>query len=138
MATHLYDSMADCMTPDVTIVTAQYGSECVILRDSSLQHHQLRSFWIQLAVSNVGLLSSTLLSTCRHLYEVYQRDKYAALATKYRILCIRAIREAIGVGDCLARDPIVATIIALTLDEVGILLRIMHSSCYCCTPKKLS
>ncbi|KAL6872766.1 hypothetical protein J3F83DRAFT_772016 [Trichoderma novae-zelandiae] len=101
-----------------TIVTTQYGSECVILRDATFHHQQLRIAWIQLAVSNVGLLSSTFLSTCRHLYGAYQREEYAALATQYRILCIRAIREAIHRAEYSARDSIVATIISLALDEI--------------------
>ncbi|KAL6694175.1 hypothetical protein J3F84DRAFT_378774 [Trichoderma pleuroticola] len=102
----------------ITIVTTQYGSKCVILKDPSIHHHQLRISWIQLAISNVDLLSTTFLSTCRHLHQIYQKGEYIALATQYRILCIRAIREAIDAGNCSARDSIIATIISLTLDEI--------------------
>ncbi|KAJ4854755.1 fungal specific transcription factor domain-containing protein [Trichoderma breve] len=102
----------------ITIVTTQYGSKCMILKDPSFHHHQLRISWIQLAVSNVGMLSTTFLSTCRHLHQVYQKEEYITLAMQYRILCIRAIREAIDAGDCSARDSIIATIISLTLDEI--------------------
>lgn len=92
----------------------------MILKDPSIHHHQLRISWIQLAISNVGMLSTTFLSTCRHLYQVYQKEEYMTLTMQYRILCIRAIREAIDAGDCSARDSIVATIISLTLDEVSV------------------
>ncbi|KAL7942704.1 hypothetical protein V8C42DRAFT_331678 [Trichoderma barbatum] len=108
---HLFDHY-------ITIVTTQYGSNCIMLKDPSSHHQQLRLDWIQLAISNVGLLSTTLLSTCRHLYKVYQREEYATLATRYRILCIRAIREAIAAGECLASDSIIATIVSLALDEI--------------------
>lgn len=109
---------ANSLNLDITIVTTQYGSKCVILRDASFDHHQLRMAWIQLAMSHVGLLSSTFLSTCRHLYEVYRRKEYVTLATRYRISCLHAIRGAIDRADCSARDSIIATIISLALDEV--------------------
>ncbi|KAL7911590.1 hypothetical protein GGI35DRAFT_443160 [Trichoderma velutinum] len=124
----------------ITIVTAQYGSKCVILKDPSIHHHELRISWIQLAISNVDLLSTTFLSTCRHLYQAYQKEEYITLTMQYRILCIRALREAIDAGDCSARDSIIATIISLTLDEIEIgniaasrqhvrgLAQIVHSS----------
>ncbi|KAH0490936.1 hypothetical protein TgHK011_002382 [Trichoderma gracile] len=102
----------------ITIVTTQHGSKCVMLRDASFHHHQLRMAWIQLAMSDAGLLCSTFLSTCRHLYHIYRREEYVALATQYRILCIRAIRGAMNGGDCSARDSVIATIISLALDEV--------------------
>jgi hypothetical protein len=73
-----------------------------------------------MAVSYVGLLSYVLQFSCSHLGEGYQCIEYAALATQYKILCISAIKEAIGAQDCSARDPVVATIISLTLDEVRI------------------
>lgn len=109
-----------CYTADVTVVTTQYDSECVILRDTSFHHHQLRMNWIQMAVSYVGLLSYALQFSCGHLGEVYHCIDYATLATQYKILCISAIKEAIGAQDCSARNPVVATIISLALDEVSI------------------
>lgn len=105
---------------DVTVVTTQYDSECVVLKDTSFHHHQLRIGWIQMAISYVGLLNCALQFSCDHLGEIYHCVEYAALATQYKILCIRAIKEAIGSQDCSARDPVVATIISLTLDEVRI------------------
>lgn len=91
----------------------------MILKDTSIHHHQLRISWIQLAISHVGMLSTTFLSTCRHLHEAYQTEEYITLAMQYRILCIRAIRDAIDAGNCSATDSIIATIISLTLDEVS-------------------
>lgn len=105
---------------DVTVVTTQYDSECVILRDTSFHHQQLRMNWIQMAISYVGLLSYALQFSCSHLGEVYHCIDYAALATQYKILCISAIKEAIDAQDCSAKDPVVATIISLALDEVRI------------------
>ncbi|KAL6812320.1 hypothetical protein V8C40DRAFT_123924 [Trichoderma camerunense] len=102
----------------ITIVTTQYGSKCMILKDPSIHHHQLRISWIQLAISNVDMLSTTFLSTCRHLHQAYGKEEYITLAMQYRILCIRGIREAIDAGNCSARDSIIATIISLTLDEI--------------------
>lgn len=71
-------------------------------------------------MSYVGLLSYALQFSCSHLGEIYYCLEYAALATQYKILCISAIKEAIGARDCSVRDPVVATIISLALDEVRI------------------
>lgn len=71
-----------------------------------------------MAVSYVGLLSYTLQFSCSHLGKLYNCVEYAALETQYKILCISAIKEAINTQDCSARDPVVATIISLALDEV--------------------
>lgn len=71
-----------------------------------------------MAISYVGLLNCALQFSCSHLGEIYHCIEYAALATQYKILCIRAIKEAIGAQDCSARDPVVATVISQTIDEV--------------------
>jgi hypothetical protein len=82
--------------------------------------------WIQMAISYVGLLNSALQIASRHLYEVYQREEYAALATQYRILSINAVRETIGAQDYPARDPVIATMISMALDEVRIRFYILN------------
>ncbi|KAL7891976.1 hypothetical protein HDV63DRAFT_391174 [Trichoderma sp. SZMC 28014] len=102
----------------VTVVTTQYVSQCVILKDTTFRHDQLRISWIQMAVSYIGLLSYALQFSCSHLGEVSHCAEYAALATQYKILCINAIKVAVGTQDCSMRDPVVATIISLALDEL--------------------
>ncbi|KAK6444619.1 hypothetical protein FP744_10000867 [Trichoderma asperellum] len=101
-----------------TVVTTQYDSECVVLKDTSFHHHQLRIRWIQMAISYVGLLNCALQFSCSHLGEIYRSVEYTALATQYKILCICAIKEAIGGQDCSKRDPVIATVISLALDEL--------------------
>ncbi|UKZ66124.1 uncharacterized protein TrAtP1_007305 [Trichoderma atroviride] len=100
------------------VVTTQYDSQCVILRDTSFHHHQLRTSWIQMAISYVGLLHYALQFSCNNIGESHHFVQYAALATQYKILCISAIKEAVGARDCSVRGPVVATIISLALDEL--------------------
>lgn len=73
-----------------------------------------------MAISYVGLLNCALQFSCSHLGEIYRSVEYTALATQYKILCICAIKEAIGGQDCSKRDPVIATVISLALDEVRI------------------
>lgn len=84
-----------------------------------------------MAMSYVGLLSYVLQFSCSHLGELYHCVEYAALATQYKILCISAIKEAIGARDCFVRDPVVATIISLALEEVRIRALNIILTCIC-------
>ena len=93
------------------------NTRCALLADPTDYQSQLRKDWVGLALADAGLLNGILLATCRHLETCYRSNKYAELATQYKLACLRTVREA--VSHSATQDATIASAMSLAFDEVS-------------------
>lgn len=75
--------------------------------------------WVKLSLTDMGLLCSILLVSCRYLSVVqHQEHKFMRLAIKYKLASIRQLRTAIKEGASSFNDSTVANVLVLAIDEV--------------------
>lgn len=103
-------------------------TECGRLRAlSNLERQNLTVGWVQLALSNLEFLNGLFLNAARSLSVRYQqetqKERYASLAVRYKLLCVKFVIDAIG--DSRESEPmqlsdiLVAETLVLAFDEVS-------------------
>ncbi|KAI9168000.1 hypothetical protein HJFPF1_04144 [Paramyrothecium foliicola] len=81
---------------DVTFLIPSFGKVCPLIRGMESYQDRLLKDWVYLAMTDMGFLYTILLSTCRHLSLREGRDgSWDKLGVKYKLLCLRDLREAI-------------------------------------------
>ncbi|KAK5652993.1 hypothetical protein OQA88_9279 [Cercophora sp. LCS_1] len=81
--------------------------------------------WVRLALNDPDGLNSLFLNAARHLSvshpQQQQQERYAELAVRYKVLCVRAVSQAIGssgTGVGSFSDTVFAETLALAFDEL--------------------
>lgn len=84
--------------------------------------------WVQLGLSDPDALNSMFLNAARHLAvshpQLQQQERYAELAVRYKVSCVRAVSQAIqnasGTNTRAFSDTVFAETLALAFDEVHV------------------
>lgn len=107
---------------DVRAVLPYMNITCNRLRDPETYLDLMTREWVRLTLTHVGSLNGVFLASCRHLLQCqqpYQQPYYTQLATRYKLLCVQALREAISSEtSSLISDSTVSINILLAYDEV--------------------
>jgi len=78
--------------------------------------------WVPLALADEGLLSGILITACRDLsgcaFDPDQKHFFAMRATRYKLICLKALNDALSVESTAANDSTLAKVITLVTDEV--------------------
>lgn len=82
--------------------------------------------WVRLALGNAGFLNGIFLSSSRHLSKIcqqlQQQQQFTNLAIRYKLVCVRALSDAISSGakTMTFSDSVVAETMVLAFDEVSV------------------
>ncbi len=95
------------------------GVVCDHFDDVSLYKHGMATHWVQLAVTDKGMLSAIFLSACRSLEGLQCGDAYIRSALVYKGYCIRSVNTAISREGKMVSDATIAKSLALASDAVG-------------------
>ncbi|KAK1756652.1 hypothetical protein QBC47DRAFT_297379 [Echria macrotheca] len=78
--------------------------------------------WVPLALADEGLLSGILITACRDLsgcaFDPAQKRLFAMMAIRYKVICLKALNDALGVESTAVKDSSLAKVITLVTDEV--------------------
>ncbi len=75
--------------------------------------------WVKLSLTDMGLLCSILLASCRYLCVAqHQEPKFMRLALRYKLASVRQLSAAITEEASSFNDSTVANVLALAIDEV--------------------
>ena len=95
---------------------------CNKMRDPKTYVDLMTREWVRLTLTNAGSLNGIFLASCRHILQEQQQNKpsrYSQLATKYKLLSVKALREAISSEtSALISDSTLSINILLAYDEV--------------------
>lgn len=69
--------------------------------------------------TDLDLLCSFLLASCRHLSRVPLHEEYAEFAVQYKLRFIRDLRQVISPGDISSSRIAVTRVLVLAFDEVS-------------------
>jgi hypothetical protein len=111
--------------PDVTTVIPYLKSQCSMVGIYRPCIDSMTQMWVRHGLSDAGFLSGIFLNTCRHLSRLtqdHQGPQFSNLATLYKLVCLRTVNDAINSHSdgLLFSDSIVAQVVILALDEVGL------------------
>lgn len=85
---------------------------------------RMQGIWVPRARAEANLLKIVFLLSCRHLSANYQeqrqRDSFAQLAFRYKLVCLQGLQSAISTESSGLSDSTIAQVIMLAYDEVGV------------------
>ncbi|KUJ19433.1 uncharacterized protein LY89DRAFT_731831 [Mollisia scopiformis] len=102
----------------VRIIIPETMENCIFFKGIENGFHSMMSDWLQLALTDIGFLSSIFLSACRHLC-LYQdqEQKYRLLAIQYKLVSLHKLGEAVLRGPSSVNSSTIANALALALEE---------------------
>jgi len=116
--------------PDLAHIVPRMKAECGELQSlPSPQADAMTARWVRLAQTSADFLDGVLLNAARHLSVMHgmqaqpaERQRYADVAVRYKLACVRAVSAAIVRERRPARydDVVVAGTMVLAFDEVSL------------------
>lgn len=88
--------------------------------DEILFRHGMMTHWIQMAATDVGMMSSVFLVACRNLATLQYPELYASQALKYKAETLRMLNLAITSEGSRISDMTITKTLALASDSVGV------------------
>ncbi|KAH8658581.1 hypothetical protein BGZ61DRAFT_371134 [Ilyonectria robusta] len=103
----------------VTIVIPNASSYCDHGDAEALFLTGMRSHWLPLAFSDVGLLCGLLLAACRHLLIAGPavNKEYAGMALRYKGECIKSTNQAVVTEGTSVSDATIGKALIMSSDE---------------------
>jgi hypothetical protein len=99
---------------------------CNKLRDSKRYMDLMTGEWVRLTLTSVGSLNGVFLAASRHLLLQCKQQDYLQLATRYKLLIVQGLREAISIeASSLISDSTITMGILLAYDEVSRMSNVM-------------
>lgn len=97
-------------------------ANCPVLAFLGGYHECMRKNWVLMSSTDLDLLRSFLLASCRHLSLVRLHEEYAELAVQYKLRFIQDLRQVIAPGDISSSRIAVTRVLVLAFDEVSQIL----------------
>lgn len=125
---------------DVTIVIPNANSYCDHGDAETLFLTGMKSHWLPLAFSDVGLLCGLLLAACRHLLIAGPavNKEYAGMALLYKGECIKSTNQAVVTEGTSVSDATIGKALIMSSDEVRSLGKFLTHSHLLLTPDACS
>lgn len=113
---------------DVTIVIPKSSSYCNHGDAETLFLSGMKSHWLPLVFSDVGLLCGLLLAACRHLLIAGPavNKQYAGMALIYKGECIKSTNEAVVTEGTSVSDATIGKALIMSSDEVRSLHKFLN------------
>jgi hypothetical protein len=92
---------------------------CDHFSDKELYRHGMGTHWVQLAATDVGMMSAVFMSACRSLTGLQAPPVYTQGAIMYRSETIRSLATAISAEGEAVSDATIAKCLALASDAVS-------------------